>query len=179
MSVHRTYLEDISKIMTLTTIPKENWNETWRDLAQDTMKWKKLTKKWLVKQRHEEKNKVWIKQAEITPGGKTFHRAEKQRRDQQRAVEENLTINENKRIECPHCRSKFVIGKFLPIVRYAATSPSPKETDKTTAGSEDEVELSTICREIRRTTFQQPNLAQCLNQNSNFLHNKKKLNGKM
>ena len=113
MSVHRTYLEDISKIMTLTTIPKENWNETWRDLAQDTMKWKKLTKKWLVKQRHEEKNKVWIKQAEITPGGKTFHRAEKQRRDQQRAVEENLTIDENKRIECPHCRSKFVIGKFF------------------------------------------------------------------
>ena len=59
------------------------------------------------------KNKVWIKQAEITPGGKTFHRAEKQRRDQQRAVEENLTIDENKRIECPHCRSKFVIGKFF------------------------------------------------------------------
>ena len=113
MSVHRTYLEDISKIMTLTTIPKENWNEAWRDLAQDTMKWKKLTKKWLVKQRHEEKNKVWSKQAEITPGGKTFHRAEKQRRDQQRAVEENLMIDENKRIECPHCRSKFVIGKFF------------------------------------------------------------------
>ena len=113
MSVHRTYQEDISKIMALTTIPKENWNEAWRDLAQDTMKWKKLTKKWLVKQRHEEKNKVWSKQAEITLGGKTFHRAEKPRRDQQRAAEENLMIDENKRIECPHCRSKFVIGKFF------------------------------------------------------------------
>ena len=84
MSVHRTYLDDISKIMALTTIPKENWNGAWRDLAQDATKWKKLTKKWLLKQRHEEKNKVWSKQAEITPGGKSFHRAEKQRRDQQR-----------------------------------------------------------------------------------------------
>ena len=72
MSVHRTYLDDISKIMALTTIPKENWNEAWRDLAQDTTKWKKLTKKWLVKQRHEEKNKVWSKQAEITPGENHF-----------------------------------------------------------------------------------------------------------
>ena len=66
-----------------------------------------------MKQRHEEKNKVWSKQAEITPGGKSFHRAEKQRGDQQRAAEENLTIDENKRIECPHCKSKFVIGKFF------------------------------------------------------------------
>ena len=56
----------------------------------------KLTKKWLLKQSREEKNKVWSKQAEITPGGKSFHRAEKQQR-----------------IECPHCRSKFVIGKFF------------------------------------------------------------------
>ena len=83
------------------------------DQAQDATKWKKLTKKWLLKQRHEEKNKVWSKQAEITPGGKSFHRAEKQRRDQQRAAEENLTIDETKRVECPHCRSKFVIGKFF------------------------------------------------------------------
>ena len=113
MSVHRTYLDDISKIMALTTIPKENWNGAWRDLAQDATKWKKLTKKWLLKQSHEEKNKVWSKQAEITPGGKSFHRAEKHRRDQQRAAEENLTIDETNRIECPHCSSKFVIGKFF------------------------------------------------------------------
>ena len=113
MSVHRTYHDDISKIMALTAIPKENWNGAWRHLAQDATKWKKLTKKWLLKQRHEEKNKVWSKQAEITPGGKSFHRAEKQRRDQQGAAEENLTIDETKRIECPHCRSKFVIGKFF------------------------------------------------------------------
>ena len=113
MSVHRTYLDDISKIMALTTIPKENWNEAWRDLAQDTTKWKKLTKKWLLKQRHEEKIKVWSKQADITPGGKPFHRAEKQRGDQQRAAEENLTMDETNRIECPHCKSKFVIGKFF------------------------------------------------------------------
>ena len=82
-------------------------------MAQDTVRWKKLTKKWLLKQRHKEKNKVWSKQAEITPGGKSFHRAEKQRGDQQRAAEENLTIDESKRIECPHCRSKFMIGKFF------------------------------------------------------------------
>ena len=61
------------------------------------------------------KNKVWIKQAESTPGGKTFHRAEKQRRDQQRVVEENLMIDENKRIECLYCRSKFVIGNFFTL----------------------------------------------------------------
>ena len=111
--VHGTYLDDVSKIMALTTIPKENWNEAWRDLAQDTTKWKKLTKKWLLKQRHEEKNKVWSKQAEITPGGKSFHRVEKQRGDQQRTAEENLTMDETKRIECPHRKSKFVIGKFF------------------------------------------------------------------
>ena len=57
MSVHRTYQDDISKIMSLTTIPKENWNEAWRNLAQDTAKWKKLTKKWLVKQRQKEKTR--------------------------------------------------------------------------------------------------------------------------
>ena len=113
MSVHRTYQNDISKVMSLTAIPKENWNDAWRNLAQDTVRWKKLTKKWLAKQRQEEKNKVWSKQAEITPGGKTFHRAEKQRDDQQRAAEENLTVDEAKRIECPHCRSKFAIGKFF------------------------------------------------------------------
>ena len=113
MSVHRTYQNDISKIMSLTAIPKENWNDAWRNLAQDTVRWKRLTKKWLAKQRQEEKNKVWSKQAEITAGGKTFHRAEKQRGDQQRAAEENLTVDEARRIQCPHCRSKFAIGKFF------------------------------------------------------------------
>ena len=96
MSVHRTYHDDISKITALTAIPMENWNGTWRHLAQDATKWKKLTKKWLLKQRREEKNKVWSKQAEITPEGKSFHRAEKQQRDQQRVAEENLTIDETK-----------------------------------------------------------------------------------
>ena len=80
MSVHRTHHDDISKIVALTAIPKENWNEAWRDPAQDTTKWKKLTKKWLLKQRHEEKNKVWSKQTEITPGGKSFHSRKTTRR---------------------------------------------------------------------------------------------------
>ena len=69
MSVHRTYHDDISKIMGLTTIPKENWNETWKEVAQDTKKWKKLTRKWLTGKRQEEKNKVWIK-LRTPPSGK-------------------------------------------------------------------------------------------------------------
>ena len=142
--------------------PRRIGNDAWRNLAQDTVRWKRLTKKWLAKQRQEEKTKYGASRLRL-------HLEEKHSTEQKSNV---VTNNEQQkrilRLMRPEELSVLIadqnsrLENSLSTGRSAATFPARKGTDKTTAQplpvaqpeqqpleqQEDEIEWRNVMNEV-------------------------------